>query len=91
MNIRQLTHNNEILKRMRENDKGLRIYSDYTFLVIETRKYDEVNQYIISDNPNHKVLLGNSVEQQYLEGIIGIKLDAYPCDYYKVKKFNEKI
>lgn len=85
--IKAMTDNLKVLHKMREDEKGLRIYYDQYFLVIETRKYNDVVQYIIAESIYHKVLLGNEMERKYLEGIIGIKLEAYPCDYYRVKEF----
>lgn len=87
--IKKMTDNLMVLKRLRENEKGLRIYYKQYFLVIETRKYDEVIKFNISKREDYKVLLGNELEQEYLEGIIGIKLDAYPCDRFEVRPFAE--
>lgn len=61
------------------------IYNDGYYLTVEVDiiDFNEIVEHLIEINGNTKVLLGNSIERNYLESILDVNLED--VDYYKIK------
>lgn len=63
----------------------MKIYRDQVYLVIETDKFDLIENHLIEPyRIDTKFLLGNKKEVDYISKILGIEPEYLDTDYFRI-------